>query len=233
MMDNEAKAVADLAERVLDIGSAKLCEDYYYQSLTLCVINAVFSINARYSAVQNVVARYCQYFKLRRVRDDWHTVPPVEDQEPVSALCQKYRELGIPKFADDVYQNHQRTSARGGILKAEAVERFGSVLRAHGIEYLQDVGRAMEDSRLEAAVRTIPGQGSGISLRYLWMLGGSDDIIKPDRMIMRFLQRALGREPSMREAQALLAGAAGLLKFKFPHLTPRLLDYKVWEYEAA
>ena len=232
-MNKEAEAVASLAEEVLDLGSAKLCEDYYYTSLPLCVINAVFSINTRYKAVQNVVARYCQYFQLKRVRDDWSIVPPVDEQESVSALCRKYEESGVLGFADDIFQNHQRTSARGGILKAEAVRQFATALREHSIEYLQDVARAMEDSRLEAAIRAIPGQGSGISLRYLWMLAGSDDIIKPDRMILRFLRRALAREPSVREAQGLLAGAAVLLKAQFAHLTPRLLDYKVWEYETG
>ncbi len=233
MMNKNAQAVADLAERVLDLGSAKLCEDYYYQSLPLCIINAVFSINARYKAVQNVVGRYCRHFDLKRVRDDWHGVPPVDDQETVTALCRKYDEIGVARFADDIYQNHQRTSARSGILKAEAVQRFASVLRDHSVEYLQDVPRAMEDARLEAGVRSIPGQRSGISLRYLWMLAGSDDLIKPDRMIMRFLRRSLGREPSAAEAQQLLSTAVELLKPKFTQLTPRLLDYKVWEYETA
>jgi len=101
MTSKEPEVVADHAERLLDLGSAKLCEDYYYQSPTLCVINAVFSINARYKAVQNVVARYCRHFNLKRVRDDWHGVPPVEEQESISALCRKYDELTVPTFADD------------------------------------------------------------------------------------------------------------------------------------
>jgi hypothetical protein len=232
-MTRDAEPVADLVERVLQLDSAALCEDYYYQSLPLCVINAVFSINARYKTVQNVVDRYCRRFRLQRVRDDWGSLPAVEHQESATALCKKYDDLGVTTFADDIYQNHQRTSARGGILKAEAVRQFAGVLRDYSVEHLQDVPRAMQDAKLDAAVRRIAGQGSGISIRYLWMLGGSDSLIKPDRMIMRFLRRAFDREPSLTEAQDLLSRATDLIRPKYPHLTPRLLDYVIWQYETT
>ena len=63
------------------------------------------------------------------------------------------------------------------------------------------------------------------------MLAGSDDLIKPDRMILRFLETALDRTVQVPEAQPLLASAAGALKSKHPQLTPRLLDFKIWEYQ--
>ena len=84
---------------------------------------------------------------------------------------------------------------------------------------------------MERAVRAIPGQGSGVSLRYFWMLAGSDDFVKPDRMVLRFLQAALGRPVPVAEAQRLLSDAAEQLKAKYAHLTPRLLDYAVWQYQ--
>jgi hypothetical protein len=232
-MSEEAKRVAEFARRVLRLASVSLPENYYYQSLTLCVINAVFSINSRYKATQNVVERYCSYYGLKRVRDNWCDVPPVERQESISTLCGKYDRVGSRTFADDIYQNRQRTSPRGGILKADAVGQFAAVLRDHSIECLQDVSRSAENHGLEAALRAIPGQRSGISARYLWMLGGSEDVIKPDRWILRFLRRALDREVALREAQDLLAGAAALLRRDFPHLTPRLLDHAIWNYETA
>ncbi|MEJ1959689.1 MAG: hypothetical protein WDM70_09960 [Nitrosomonadales bacterium] len=89
-------------------------------------------------------------------------------------------------MAVDVYRNRQRTSARNGILKADAVNRFAAVLRKYNIEYLQDISEALGNTALERDIRSIPGQTSGISLKYFFMLAGSDDLIKPDRMILAF-----------------------------------------------
>ena len=63
------------------------------------------------------------------------------------------------------------------------------------------------------------------------MLAGSDEFIKPDRMILRFLFSALGRQVSPVEAQLLLHGATQQLRRSYPELTPRLLDHEVWKYQ--
>jgi len=78
-----------------------------------------------------------------------------------------------------------------------------------------------------------PGQTSGISISYFFMLAGTEDLIKPDRMIGRFLKRHLGYEPSPAEAQSLIFGACEILRAQYPHLTPRLLDYVIWSHERA
>lgn len=65
------------------------------------------------------------------------------------------------------------------------------------------------------------------------MLAGSDDLIKPDRMIMRFLEAALNRSASLADAQELLKGAAELLQREFQEMTPRLLDYAIWNYQRS
>jgi hypothetical protein len=130
-----------------------------------------------------------------------------------------------------VFRNRQRTSPRSGILKAEAVQRFAEVLLHHKVQYFQDISRAAEDESLEKSILAIPGQGSGLSLRYFWMLAGSDEFIKPDRMVLRFLESALSRPVSVHEAQNLLSGACDLLKKDHPNLTPRLLDHEVWKHQ--
>jgi hypothetical protein len=55
--------------------------------------------------------------------------------------------------------------------------------------------RAATQERLDAVraeVQRIPGQRSGISFAYFLMLARSDDMVKPDRMIRRFVGRAMG-----------------------------------------
>lgn len=232
-MRSDAESIARLAKKTLPLTSAVLPEDYYYQSFTLCVINAVFSINTRYQAARNVVDRYCDHYGLQRLRNNRDQLPDTESQEPTSSLCRKYEEIGAESFAEEIFQNKQRTSTRSGITKSEAVFRTAGVFRHHGVEFLQDIPEAMDRPEISRAIRAIPGQASGISLGYLWMLAGSDDHIKPDRMIVRFLERALGYPPSPAEARDLLSTTVNLLKPLRPDLTPRLLDFMVWKHQSA
>jgi len=231
MANHDVEAIAAYAERVLPLAAAHLGDEYFYQSLPLCVIDAVYSIGVRYSGVQIVVARYCERFGQRRVRIDRTSLPRTEEQETIAVFCERAEQIGPAAMADSVFENRQRTSARGGILKAEAVYRFASALRAHGVQYLQDAPAAAGDAELGRRILSIPGQGSGISLRYFLMLAGSDEFIKPDRMILRFLQSVLGRSVSPTEAQMLLMGATQRLRASYPDLTPRLLDHEVWKYQ--
>lgn len=228
---SEASAVAAFADRALSLRSAVLHEAYYYPSLSLCVIDAIFSINARYTAVENVVARYCRHFGLVRIRPDRTKLPKPNDQETVAVFDERLASIGTERCASEVFSNRQRTSARSGILKAEAVHRFARVLTAHGANYFQDIPRVIDSASFEKAIRAIPGQASGVTLQYFWMLAGSDHLVKPDRQIVRFVQRALGKPVVPQQAASWLAAAAALLQPKYSHLTPRLLDYEAWRFE--
>ncbi|MGH3921395.1 MAG: hypothetical protein ACRDTT_00695 [Pseudonocardiaceae bacterium] len=59
-------------------------------------------------------------------------------------------------------------------------------------------------AKVEGALRTVPGHGSGARLSYLWMLAGDDQHIKPDRMVLRWLSNHLGRDVGVPEARALM-----------------------------
>jgi hypothetical protein len=59
------------------------------------------------------------------------------------------------------------------------------------------------------------------------MLAGDDEHVKPDRMVRRWLSRALDRaEVTPSEATALVTHAAGAL-----HVTPWQLDHAVWNVQ--
>jgi hypothetical protein len=85
----------------------------------------------------------------------------------------------------------------------------------------------------EGAIKSIPGQRSGISLSYFFMLSGSDDLVKEDRWIVRFLERCLSRKVVTGEALQILVAACQKLKPNHPNLTPRQLDNFVWNYERS
>jgi hypothetical protein len=217
----DGASVAAYADEHLPLATASLGDAYYYASVPLCLIDAVYSIGVRFEGVEAVVRRYCDRFGLPRLRPDRLALPPRADQESVSAFCARFEHHGVDKMTEEVFDNRQRTSTKSGILKADAVYRFAAALRKHGIEFLQDVPGASGSTPLEKDIHDIPGQRSGISLQYFLMLAGSDQFVKPDRMIIRFLQAALDRPVAVAEAQGLLSRAAERLKEKYPQLTPR------------
>ena len=65
------------------------------------------------------------------------------------------------------------------------------------------------------------------------MLAGSDNFVKPDRMVLRFLETALSRRVMPQEAAELLRSVAQALSADFPSVTPRLLDHEVWKYQRS
>jgi len=231
-MPADVKTISSLCRSVLKLKDARLPPEYYYRSLPLCAIDAVFSIGVKYEGVRNAVRRYAEAFGLDIYRPT-EAYPERGDQQSVEDFLRKADALGTGYLAESVFRNRQRTSTRNGILKAEAVYRFCQVLRRHGVNVFQDLQPALSNPALEEAVREIPGQRSGISFIYFCMLAGEEQGIKPDRMVIRFLEQALGRTVKIGEAQQLLTAVSETLRAEYPHLTPRLLDYEIWSYTRS
>lgn len=221
------ESLCQACEATLNLKNAELSPSYYYDSLPQCVIDAVFSIGAKYTSTTNVVKSYCAYYDLRvhnGGRDE------KGDKHTISQLIDHITAIGMEKSADVIFQNHQRTSTRSGILKADAVLRFAMVLQKYGVETLADMSSKGLPLQAEAEIMRIPGQKSGLSLRYLYMLSGDDSQSKPDRHVMRFLKEHTGQDCSIQEAQDLLTEAVEILREKYPQMSVRLLDYSIWNY---
>ena len=89
----KSEIIADYCKRYLSLDKDVLGDEYYYQSLPLCIIDAVFSIGIKYQTVQKVVQRYCNFFKLNRIRKDKNVLPDTKEQQPISdfiELKEKY-----------------------------------------------------------------------------------------------------------------------------------------------
>ena len=54
----------------LDLKNASLSEEYYYDSIVFCLIDAIFSINVKYSGVRKVVINYCKHYGLNRLHPE-------------------------------------------------------------------------------------------------------------------------------------------------------------------
>jgi hypothetical protein len=199
---------------------------------SLCVVDAVFSIGARYSTTRRTVESYATHAGLPQVTGPAAMVSQgafTALEEPISALRQRIEQYGPQEFAEIVLRNRQRTSARNGVLKAAAVLGYAQVLERHGIDRLADAASLLvAEDRLravEADLATVPGHGTGgVRMGYLWMLVGSDDHIKPDRMVLGWLSDVLARQLGTVEARGLLAAAADRLG-----VTAWQVDHAIWE----
>lgn len=200
--------------------------EYYYQNISSCVIDAVFSIGISYQQTQKAVERYNEYFKLKQFRDS-EEYPMVTQQESLLQFIKNTEKVGFDQMATGIYKNRCRTSTHpNSILKSEAVYLFAKVLNKYGVNYFQDINKLLENEFFESEIRKVPGQGTGISLDYFYMLSGNENFVKVDRMMLRFIKDALGYLPNKNEIINIIREVSS----KFD-ISPRFLDYQIWSYQ--
>ena len=209
----------------------KLADEYRYASLPLCVVDAVFSIGVRYTSTQKVVSNLCEYagwtrfFASREARG--------AGEYGIGDLNSMFDKFGAEGMAESVYQNRQRTSSRSGILKAEAVLLYCRTLIKAGINDFPDLDVERREYA-EAIILGLPGQSSGIAFDYFMMLAGDDNLIKPDRMVQRYVAHALDLDsvPQPRQAAILVRLAAKELRTRGQLWTPLSLDNAIWRHQS-
>jgi hypothetical protein len=205
--------------------SFELPEEYYYTHLPLCVIDAVFSIGVRYESVINTINRFCSYYNI-----DKHSKSIEYSTTHFLELIQK---VTLDDLTKRVFCNRQRTSATNGILKSEAVILFLKLLQRYNIETRKDVDLLLINDQFETDVKKIPGQRSGISYKYFLMLSGSDDLVKPDRMILRFLEGITNTRISLENCQIIIQEVVRKMNAVGFNLTPKKLDNLIWNYQRS
>ena len=80
-MDDEILKIVTYCQKNLNLCNAKLSDEYYYNSISLCVIDSLFSIGVNYNSTKNVVTNYCNYFKLTKIRKDKNSIPSTKGQQ--------------------------------------------------------------------------------------------------------------------------------------------------------
>lgn len=200
--------------------------DGYADSMALCVMDAIWSMGIRYSAVEKLIGRYCKWLQ-KNARGSTAT-------RSLDELIGDIEFAGGPEqFAGSAVKNRSRTSSRNGILKAEAVLDASRILSSKGVNHPKDLQERHDDPELKRLWCEVRGQSSGISWHYLLILAGVEDV-KADRMIVRFVERAVGRSPvSPIDAYDLVLAAHGHLSEEIPSLSLRSLDHTIWSAQRG
>lgn len=227
--DMTISKIANFASRNIGLDNYKLDSEFFYQSLPFCVIDSIFSIGVRYETVKKTVNNFCVYNELQTFRTDTNSLPSINSQYSVSDFLNKFGKTDYQDLANSVFKNRQRTSSTNGILKAEAVICFLKELLNDGINYFQDLDKITDG--FENRIKQIKGQKSGISLQYFFMLAGNDNLIKPDRMVIRFIESIVNEAISQEDCQEILNRVSENLISQGTKISPRELDNAIWNYQ--
>lgn len=197
---------------------------YGYPNPVLCAIEAVWSLSVRYSCTYRALVSYAEWAERRGAL-------PWSAEHPPAEAVRLLEALSPDEMAEQVFRSRHRTSTTNGILKAEAVRRYLQVLAAEKIVSNADaLARRLE---LRPELLGVKGQSHGKSTDYFFMLAGCQELVKPDRMVKRFVEDAAGRSFSADAAATVIVHAAQLLAERVPGLTPRTLDRAIWEYKRV
>lgn len=222
-MHSLTKQFIDFCERKFNLADSA---EYNYQSLSVCIIDCVYSLRAKYYRVTvPVVDRYAALY-LNGNRNN--------PGDTVSMLIQHIKEKGgAEKFADEVLKNHQKIGGKSQISKAQVCYQLALYLSYLHIETLEDFRNFESPELLEIVIRAVRGIGDA-GTNYLFMLAGDPNRCKPDVHIHRCIKDSCGCDVSNEDCQILFSEAVKHLNVKYPDLTVRSLDGIIWrKYQSA
>ncbi|MGH8868680.1 MAG: DUF1653 domain-containing protein [Actinomycetes bacterium] len=182
-------------------------------ALSLRVLDAVFSPNARYDTVGVTVDRYATWAGIERARV---ARGAVSAEQPLDEFVRQVDELGVEPFAASVLRNRQRTrTSRDAPLKADAALAFARALLHAGVRRLDDLAAwrhdASESSRLDAELSRLPGAGDGQRLAHFHALAGDDAQVVTGRHLVTWLEAATAATVTPTAARVLVTRAASAL----------------------
>lgn len=190
---------------------------YDYRSLSVCLIDCIFSLRARYDRVTlPVVYRYANKY----LNGD-----PLSFGDTISDLIAHIDAAGgADSFAAEILENRQKS---GGILKGQICYQLAKNLQLLHINTIEDFRSFPSPELLEIVIRSVKGIGPA-GTNYLFMLAGDNNRCKPDVHIHHAVRDACGCDLDDEDCQHLFRDTVSLLKEDFPDLCVRSLDGIIW-----
>lgn len=205
--------------------------EYRYAHSSLCLLDAVYSINAKYQSVrrddgEGVIGRYCRSAGL----EPFESTKTGEDT--LTNLRSRLTDRGPELFAKEVLRNRSRGNVGGRVtsLKSEILAQLADWLTRQGVDGLDSLQKwslRSHPDQVEFALKAegIRGIGS-TTLKYLMMLAGNSNQIKPDRHIKDFVSDIVHHPVGSDEATEVLKDEATRVG-----ACPMEVDHSVWFYQ--
>ena len=190
----------------------------YPDSLALCVIDSVFSLRARYAAVENVVVAY---------REARATQGGSAETDGAAELLNAIAAAGGAERASTLLFRNRGRAPGTKELKTSAVAAGAAALLGVGVSTADDLRRKLITSAAatpRAAWLSVAGLGPA-SWEYLTMLAGGDGV-KGDTWIVRFVSRVVGERTAPQRASRAVEEAARILQ-----VPATVLDHRIWSRE--
>lgn len=220
-----------IAERITSdvlAGQGEFVTPPGYGHLSLALVDAVYSIRLRYSAVERVVAAYCEASgtacQSLAARDETGFLEHGLDH----LLGQAGTGHG-EALADRLFGGSRSRTA--GRLKADVCVEVAKRVQAVSVMRISDLHEHAGDAEVRHAWTGVHGLG-WVTWQYFCSLVGIDHF-KPDVMLLRFAAETLARYVSPAETDALLSRAFEELKPSYPGLTKRALDHTIWLFQRG
>lgn len=202
---------------VNNIGLQEIVLPNYYHSLAVCILDDIYSLNARYASALNAVKRYANHY----LNGDLYTADYSIDQ-----FVQDLEQDGLDNIIENIVKNRQMIGKRRKLYVCYDVAKL---LQKLNIQTLDDFHNYHDLDYLDYSLRKIKGIGNA-AIDYLFMMVGDDDRVKPDIHIHRCIRDAIGYEVSDEMCQILFKEVSDNLIKSNPKATPRFLDGIVWQY---
>jgi hypothetical protein len=226
------KIIKDYCIQQLDL--AKYRFDFErYSCLPLCAVDMIFSTGVTYNIARSTIERTCKNLNIPQYANATIFPPAQAEQISVSQFLAKIKGFSTTDLAAKVFGNKLLTSARNGILKAEAAVQFLKVLQIHQVEYFEDVPKIGLNAQFDEDFKKMKGQSSGLGLRHFLMLAAPQYFVKPDQRTIRFLIGITKQKYSLEECAEILLLTTEALQTEHPTLTPQQLDYIIFHYQKS
>ena len=232
-MNNSTKITREALKKLIsaDGGAETLKTPRGYPHMGFIILDAVYSLQANYrSTVEPLLQRYCKkaapelLWPLTEGHGPEHTA-----QDLIDFVSNLDVEARLVLLNRQLAPGTSR-SRKGSVLKADAAIAVAKTLVAEGISTRDDFVKRAHEPDVEKKVRDLPGIGIAC-WRYLLNLSGAETV-KPDTMILRWLNGTLGEQHSPEAAARIIEDATALLQDEGIDVTVRQIDHLIWRTQS-
>ncbi len=191
---------------------------YQYQSLTVCILDCIYSLQAIYKSAENVVKNYADCYMIGN---------PNASNDTLESFIKRIGDKP-EDFAAHILKNNQKLA---GQCKASICKELARKLyELLGINTLDDFRNYHNIELLEIVMRSVKGVKDA-AVNYLFMLSGDQSRCKPDVHILACVKKAIDRDVTADECQVIFSEATAKLKNdnNYSNLTVAALDSIIWQ----